>query len=89
MKKQEIKFNCQSLVSTWLHDCVEKKKYKVTNLKLVCDGNNHNTIIPCTVENAGSKLADLLYNNHGVYTQCKLVGNANGEEKEFGILNIE
>ena len=83
LNKKEVEYNAMSLVSAWLFDTKD-----ITDLRLVFSGKDKEKIIPCTVDNAGQELANILYNNKEGYVYGKLIGKNNKEEKVFGELDI-
>lgn len=83
LNKKEVEYNAMSLVSTWLFGAKD-----IIDLRFVFSCKDKEKIIPCTVDNAGKELANVLCNNKEGYAYAKLVGKNNKEEKVFGELDI-
>ena len=83
LNKKEVEYKAMSLVSAWLFGAKD-----IVDLRLIFSGKDKEKIIPCTVNNAGQELANILCNNKEGYVYGKLVGKNNKEEKVFGELDI-
>ena len=85
MDINEIKYNTNALVSTWLD---KKDDIKRVWIELVDDDYEITDTVETTKESCGDKIADILCNNYGRYGLLKLYGG-NGETKELlGIMDI-
>ena len=83
LNKEEITYNCKSLVSTLLSG-----KKEITELRLEVNGDNVQDIIPCNEDNCGDVMAKILIENNNKYKTLKLVGKIKEINKVLGELDI-
>lgn len=81
--KEEITYNSKSLVETWLNE-----KKNITELFVVASNNNTEKIIPCTKDNCGEIISDILFENNEKFILIKLCGKSKNENLIFGELDI-
>ena len=92
LNKKEVEYNAMSLVSAWLFGAKD-----IVDLRLVFSGKDKEKIIPCTVNNAGQELANVLCNNKEGYVDtldkdiCERCFKLKyyGEYKEVSLTNKE
>ena len=83
-KEQEIIFNAKALTSAWLDGF-----NKISDLRLVFDGESTNCTIPCENASCGLILGEKLVNNGHCYNHVKLIGRVGKEDKVFGEMEIK
>lgn len=83
MNKEEVVYNSKSLIETWL--CNVKK---VGDVWVEMCGSDCNDVYPCTVNNCGEVIGELLYDNNGKYNLLNFCGNVAGCKKIIGSIDI-
>lgn len=83
-KEQEIIFNAKALTSAWLDGFS-----KISDLRLVFDGQSSNCTIPCEKASCGLILGQKLAKNDHCYNHVKLIGKVGKEDKVFGEMEIK
>ena len=83
LNKEEIVFNCRSLVDTWLSDIKD-----VSDVWIEMCGNGMSDTHKCTLENCGEVIGGLLYDNNGKYDRLDFYGKVNGVKKNIGSIDI-
>ena len=83
MIKEEILYNCKSLIYTWL-DGVKN----IDEMWVELSPNDVDNIHYCTLENCGECICDLLINNNGKYKLLQLYIKSDNDVKLVGSLDI-
>ncbi len=83
MDRNEVLYNCKSLVSTWFYGLDN-----VTGLYIELSNESDNERVDADFDNCADIIADLLINNKNKYTLLKLNGSVNGEMKNIGSIDI-
>lgn len=83
MDRNEVLYNCKSLVSTWFYSLKN-----VSGLYIELSNESENERVDADFDSCADIIADLLINNKNKYTLLKLNGSVNGEIKNIGSIDI-
>lgn len=84
LNKEEILYNCKSLVYTWFNGLNDIK-----DLCVEMSGDYDSKHCPCSVSDCHKVMADLLYFNNGKYKSLRLLGVVDGRKKVIGEIDIQ
>lgn len=84
LNKEEVKYNVESLISTWLYGTNE-----ASDLILILTNDNVEATIECdSLDDVVSHLSNVLIDNVEKYTKATLIGIVCEKDKKFGELDI-
>lgn len=84
LNKEEVKYNVESLISTWLYGTNE-----ASDLILILTNDNVEATIECdSLDDVVSHLSNVLIDNVEKYTKATLIGIVGKKDKKFGELDI-
>ena len=84
LNKEEVKYNVESLISTWLYDVKD-----IPDLILILTNDNTETTIECdSLDEVVSQLSNALIDNAEKYTKATLIGIVGEKDKKFGEFDI-
>lgn len=83
LNKEEIVYNCESLVSTWIDG-----KDGIKNLTIELSDGDDVVYYPIELVDCGKKIGDLLFNNNGKYKLLQLSGEIGDKREIIGSIDI-
>lgn len=83
LNKEEILYNSNSLVSTWLFG-----KDGIDDFEIEVVGNGCRDCYSADLSDCGNKIGEILYGNNGKYNVLNLFGNIGGKKKLIGSIDI-